>query len=59
MNDSRKTESLEALSRGGQLLDCILHDSQTWINNLGSGVDFRDARTYLLNRIYEELEGNR
>ena len=59
MTNSRKAEALEALSSGSQLLDCILHDSQTWMNNLGPGVDFRDARTYLLNRIYEELEANR
>ena len=56
MNDSRKAQAIAALSDGSELLNCILHDSRTWMKILGSGITKHDARTFLLNRIYQELE---
>lgn len=56
MTYSRKEQAIEALSPGSEVLNCILHDSSTWMKLLGPGISKRDARTFLLNRIYQELE---
>lgn len=56
MTHSRRDEAITALSPGSELLNCILHDSTTWMKLLGPGISKRDARTFLLNRIYQELE---
>ena len=36
-------------------MQCILSDSKVWLDLVGDGISKRDAVTFLINRIHQEL----
>ena len=56
MNEQHRTTRTKALACGSELLNCILHDSRTWMKILGPGISKQEARHFLVHRIYQELE---
>ena len=53
--NQRREQALEALAPGSEYLNCILSDSRTWMSLLGDGITKRDAVSFLVNRIHDEL----
>ena len=55
MTEKSRTEAINSLAQGSQYLNCILSDSQIWLDLVGDGISKKDAVTFLLTRIHSEL----